>query len=122
VKTGVGRLESPGTEGALELGSRNGGAVGFGVAIAGPAGSEEKGIELDTGSEGRIGLGRPSCVLLFRLIMLVSSFLNFSRSTTATCGGDVNVKLWPLSSLTRPIFSLTCAAPSLLQKSAVWQW
>ena len=118
VKTGVGRLEPPETEGALDSDSRSGGAVGFGVATAGVE-AEETGRLLDTEREGCTGWGKPSCVLLFRLIMLVSSCLNFSRSAAASGRGDVKVKLCPLSSATRPIFSLTCAAPSLLQKSAV---
>lgn len=118
VKTGVGRLESPETEGARESDSRKGGAVGFVVATAGVP--EETERLLDKESEGWIGFGRPSW-LLFRLIMFVSSFLNFSRSASAICGGDVKVKLCPLSSPRRPSFSLTCAAPSLLQNSAVRQ-
>lgn len=119
VKTGVGRLDSAETEGALDSDSRNGGAVGFGVATVGV--EAETGRLLGTEREGGAGWGKPSCVL-FRLIMLVSSFLNFSRSAAATGRDDVKVKLCPLSSETRPIFSLTCAAPSLLQKSAVQQW
>ena len=116
VNTGVGRLESPVTEGALDWDNRIGGTVGLGVTTA-DVGDEEIGRLLVTDNEGWIGLRKPS-VLLFRLIMLVSSFLNLSRSATAVCG-DVKVKLCPLSSPTRPIFSLTCAAPSLLQKRAV---
>ena len=53
-------------------------------------------------------------------MMFVNSVLSVSRCEYATsCGVAVNVKLCPASSLTRPSFSLTWAAPSLLQKSAV---
>lgn len=48
--------------------------------------------------------------------MRVSSFLNFSRSGRAFW--DVKVKLWPVSSVNSAIFSLTWAAPSLLQNKA----
>jgi len=51
VKTGVGRLESPETEGALESDSRKGGAVGFGVVITG-VGADDTGRLLDNESEG----------------------------------------------------------------------
>lgn len=49
-------------------------------------------------------------------MMLVSSRLKTSRSTEA-CGA-VNINVCPASSPTSPSFSLTCAEPSLLQKSA----
>lgn len=45
--------------------------------------------------------------LRLRLMMLVNSTLNFSRSLSATGWGAVKVKLCPASSPTSPIFSLT---------------
>ena len=57
-------------------------------------------------------------LLRFTEMMFVSSVLNCSRSATATACGARNVKLWPASSETSPSLSLTCAAPSLLQKRA----
>lgn len=61
------------------------------------------------------GVGRPERLAA---MMAVSSFLNFSRSFSATACGEMNVKLCPASFPTKPTFSLTCAAPSLLQKRA----
>lgn len=68
---------------------------------------------------GVSGLGRPSVVFLLRLMMEVSSCLNFSRSATATDWGAEKVKLWPVSSPKSASFSLTWADPSLLQKRAI---
>ena len=68
---------------------------------------------------GVSGLGRPSVAFLLRLMMEVSSCLNFSRSATATDWDAVKVKLWPVSSPKSASFSLTWADPSLLQKRAI---
>jgi hypothetical protein len=78
---------------------------------------------LGVGSEGKADTG---CLAIgsgaarFRPMIVVSSFLNRSRSLWAMAGGEVNVKLCPASSFTSPSFSRTCAAPSLLQNRAVW--
>lgn len=86
------------------------------------------GVRVDAAVTGPFKLGVPVAVagavgapvLRLRLMMLVNSVLNVSRSAYAMSGGvAVNVKLCPASSWTSPSFSRTCAAPSLLQKSAV---
>lgn len=70
--------------------------------------------ELNTGSF--VGLSED---FRFRAMIVVSSALNFSRSPSATGLGEMKVKLWPLSSPKRAIFSFTWDAPSLLQNNAV---
>lgn len=74
------------------------------------------GVEGVPGAWVGTGVGTPERLVA---MMEVSSFLNFSRSFNATGCGEMNVKLWPASFPTRPTFSLTCAAPSLLQNRAV---
>jgi hypothetical protein len=88
------------------------------------AGGNARGVgAFEGGNEAKAvmgGFAATSVVpLLLRLMMVVSSFLNRSRSVYAIGWGEVKVKLWPVSSSTRPSFSLTCAAPSLLQNRAV---
>ena len=102
---GVGAFEGGGGSGNSEENAVIGGfAAAAAAATAAVAAAEE---------------GSAVVPLRLRLMMLVSSFLNFSRSVYATGCGDVKVKLWPVSSSTRPSFSLTCAAPSLLQNRAI---
>lgn len=85
------------------------GGLGLGTLLGGCA---------DTGVMGGGAVPDAFTPLRFWLMMFVSSVLNFSRSVTATTCGARNVKLCPASSDTSPSFSLTCAAPSLLQKRA----
>lgn len=98
------------TDCALEVDGLEIGKASRGVAAL----ATGKGV---AGVPGGFGPG-VGAALRLRLIMFVSSTLNFSRSTIATACGDVKVKLWPASSPTNPIFSRTCAEPSLLQNSA----
>ncbi len=93
---GVGRAEVPRGRGLAEVG-----VPGTGVAAArvGPGGGAAVPVRL--------------CAMMF-----VSSASNFSRSASATAWGDVKVKLWPASSLTRPTLRRTCAAPTLLRERA----
>lgn len=114
--TGVARM-SLATETALDTGWREGVWAGRGVCAAGVAAAGKKDAEL-TG--GMLGFFKLSDALLLRLMIVVNSCLNFSRSATATAGAAVNVKLWPVSSPTSESLSLTCAAPSLLQKRAIY--
>lgn len=112
VKTGVAALRSLATEAARWVAIRAGSAFG----------SDAVGVDTDMGAAGR-GVGKASFgansdALRFRLMIIVISFLNFSRSVIEVGCGEVKVKLCPASSPTRPIFSLTCGAPSLLQNRA----
>lgn len=78
----------------------------------------EAALEVEGREEIRLGLGRREAeetteagtagvsVFLFRVMIVVSSDLNFSRSLSAAVG-EVKVKLWPLSSPKRAIFIFT---------------
>ena len=101
------------TDGAREVDALDAGIADLGVGALDIAGVEK--TDVFNGGLGVATLG----TLRLRLIMLVSSFLKVSRSLYATLWGDMNVKLWPLSSPTNPNFNLICAAPSLLQNNAV---
>ena len=103
--TGVALLSLE-SEGALETEWREGARCCFGDSAEGVGVAETDGT-FATLSGDKLGLGRPSVVLLLRLMMEVSSCLNFSRSATATDWGAVKVKLWPVSSPKSASFSLT---------------
>ena len=106
------RLESlAATDGAREVEERDKGIAGRGLgALLGCC--ARTGVMGDGTALGVVG------PLRLTPMMFVSSVLNLSRSVTATGCGARKVKLWPASSETRPILSLTWAAPSLLQKRA----
>jgi hypothetical protein len=82
VITGVSLLSLT-TEGALETGGRVELGADLAFKFAGD-GAEEKGTLLVALTGGTSGLGRSSVALLLRLMMDVSSCLNFSRSVKAT--------------------------------------
>ena len=72
-----------------------------------------------TAWRGLVGVGTASGgPARLRAMMPVSSASNLSRSASAVACGEVKVKLWPASSLTRPTLSRTCAAPTLLRDRA----
>ena len=113
------------TDGAREVDARDGGTDNFGagalavrlaVGAATTAAAGVAGAMLTFAVTG--GRGAASDTLRLRLMMVVRSFLNFSRSAYATGWGERKVKLCPASSPLRPSLRRTCAAPSLLQKSA----
>ncbi len=93
---GVGVFEMDGVR-ALCVGVAVTGGAGMDAAVIGP-------------------LFPASAEALLTATMAVSSCLNFSRSLRAF--EEVKVKLWPFSSVNSAIFSLTWAAPSLLQNKA----
>ena len=95
-------LESDGT---LEMAWCEGARCCFGENAEGVALAETGGAFVTL--SGVSGLGRLSVAFLLRLIIEVSSCLNFSRSATATDWGAVKVKLWPVSSPKSASFSLT---------------
>ena len=116
------------TDGAREVDARDGGMDNFGVGVGALAARLAVAVGAATTAAAVAGAtltfavtgGRDtlSDTLRLRLIIVVRSFLNFSRSAYATGWGERKVKLCPASSPLRPSLRRTCAAPSLLQKSA----
>ena len=102
--TGVALLSLE-SEGALETEWCEGARWCFGDNTEGVGLAESDGAFATL--SGINGLGKPSVAFLFRLMMEVSSCLNFSRSAKATDWGAVKVKLWPVSSAKSASFSLT---------------
>jgi hypothetical protein len=83
--TGVDRLSLE-VDGTRDIAGLAGGIL---VDLTESAFSAELGAD---GAAATGGLGA-SCVLLLRLMIAVSSFLNFSLSEYAVGGGEMNVKL-----------------------------
>lgn len=79
----IGARPSLDTEGAREVEARDGGTADLGVGALEIAGV----VAVDIANDA---LGAR---LRLRLIIVVSSFLNVSRSVYAVLGGEVNVKL-----------------------------
>jgi hypothetical protein len=123
VTTGV-PIRSLATDGARDVDDRDGGTESFGVGALAERLAVGAGTTTAVVAGATLGLavtgGREtvSDTLRLRLMMVVRSFLNFSRSAYATGWGERKVKLCPASSPLRPSLRRTCAAPSLLQKSA----